>query len=228
MTTPARVLVANSSPLLGAVLTRALHGDDIDVVGVASSCTDAVDQSQSARPNVVVTSSTFADAPLAHGLRDLLASGTRVLVVCKAPSPAMLMNLLFAGVSGYLFIEDVSVDELVTGVLTVAAGDAALHPSAAAAVLQQWRSLRHASPRVDVAPRTDLTAREMEVLTAMAEGLATKAIALRLDVALKTVENHKARVFGKLGARNHAHAVTLAIEQGLLSPSSQLVGESRS
>ena len=66
------------------------------------------------------------------------------------------------------------------------------------------------------------------VLTAMAEGLATKAIALRLDVAVKTVENHKARVFGKLGARNHAHAVTLAIEQGLLSPPSQLVGESRS
>jgi DNA-binding NarL/FixJ family response regulator len=176
----------------------------------------------------VLTSSSFDDAPLAHGLRELLASGARVLVVCEAPSPATLTTLLIAGVSGYLFIEDVGPAELVTGVRAVAVGDAALHPSAAAAVLQQWRALRHAAPSVSASPRTDLTARELEVLTAMAEGLATKAIALQLDVAFKTVENHKARVFAKLGARNHAHAVTLAIEQGLLSPSYQLEDESRS
>lgn len=222
-----RVLIANPSPLLRTILRRAISRDHIELVGEASSCAEAVEHARVARPQVVVASSTFDDAPLAHGLRDILASGARVLVVCASPSPATLTTLLVAGVSGYLFIEDVGPDELVAGVRAVVAGDAALHPSAAAAVLQQWRALRQASPPASAGPRTDLTARELEVLTAMAEGLATKAIALRLDVALKTVENHKARVFGKLGARSHAHAVTLAIEQGLLSPSYQLESESR-
>jgi DNA-binding NarL/FixJ family response regulator len=54
------------------------------------------------------------------------------------------------------------------------------------------------------------------VLKAMAEGLAAKGIARRLGVATKTVENHKVRVFDKLGVRNHAQAVSVAITHGLI------------
>ncbi len=51
----------------------------------------------------------------------------------------------------------------------------------------------------------------------MAEGMSGKAIARHLGVALKTVENHKIRVFNKLGVRTQAHAVSVAIGQGLLT-----------
>ena len=222
------MLLANPSPLLRSVQRRACEGEAIEVVGEAGTCADALAMARQTRPHVVLSSSNFDDGCLSEILRGLLATGARTLVVGDAPSAALLNTLLMAGVSGYLYIDEVGTTELIAGVRAVAVGDAALHPQAAALVLQQWRASRATSPADTAAPRTDLTARELEVLTAMAEGLATKAIATRLGVASKTIENHKARVFSKLGARNHAHAVTLAIAQGLLSPSYQPVDESRS
>ena len=222
-----QVLVANPSPLLGSIQRRACEGHAIQVVGHARSRAEALAQTRQARPHVVLSDTTFDDGPLSEILRGVLATSARVLVVGNAPSASLLNTLLIAGVSGYLYIDQIGARELVAGVRTVAKGDAALHPEAAALVLQQWRASRTEPSTNVAAPRTDLTARELEVLTAMAEGLATKAIALQLGVAIKTVENHKARVFGKLGARNHAHAVTLAIAHGLLSPSYQPLGESR-
>jgi len=227
MNTPPRVLVANSSSLLRSVQRRACESHAIEVVGQACSCEEAMARTRQSRPHVVLSSTNFEDGPLSGILRGVLATSARVLVVGEAPSASLLNELLIAGVSGYLYIDQVGVDELAAGVRTVAKGDAALHPAAAALVLQQWRATRTTPSTDTAAPRTDLTARELEVLTAMAEGLATKAIAMQLGVALKTVENHKARVFAKLGARNHAHAVSLAIAQGLLSPSLQPVEESR-
>jgi hypothetical protein len=59
----------------------------------------------------------------------------------------------------------------------------------------------------------------------MVEGLAAKAIAKRLGVATKTVENHKIRIFDKLGVRTHAQAVSVTISQGLLATTSLLVAD---
>jgi DNA-binding NarL/FixJ family response regulator len=222
-----RVLVANPSPLLRSVQRRACESHSMEVVGQACSCAEAMAQTRQSRPHVVLSSASFDDGPLSGILRGVLATNARVLVVGEAPSASLLNTLLIAGISGYLYIDQIGVGELAAGVRTVAKGDAALHPAAAALVLQQWRATRTTPPVDAAAPRSDLTARELEVLTAMAEGLATKAIALRLGVALKTVENHKARVFAKLGARNHAHAVSLAIAQGLLAPTFRSAEESR-
>jgi DNA-binding NarL/FixJ family response regulator len=227
MSSGLRVLVANPSPLLRSVQRRACETHAIEVVGQASSCVEALAQTRQARPHVVLSGTSFDDGELTEILRGVLATSARVLVVGDAPTASLLNTLLIAGISGYLYVDQVGVGELAAGVRTVAKGDAALHPAAAALVLQQWRASRTTTPVDTAAPRTDLTARELEVLTAMAEGLATKAIAMQLGVAIKTVENHKARVFAKLGARTHAHAVSLAIAQGLLSPTLQPVEESR-
>src|SRR5207249_11530563 len=97
--------------------------------------------------------------------------------------------------------------------LAVRDGAAALHPVAAGTILSQWRRLRVAQSAMT---RNSLTPRESEILAAMADGHAAKAIARQLGVALKTVENHKIRIFDKLGARSQAQAVALAIGQGLL------------
>ena len=70
-----------------------------------------------------------------------------------------------------------------------------------------------------------MTARERDVLEAMAEGLGAKAIARRLGVAVKTVESHKFRIFEKLGVHTQAHAVAVAIHHGLLT--APLVGSER-
>jgi DNA-binding NarL/FixJ family response regulator len=91
----------------------------------------------------------------------------------------------------------------------------ALNPPVVTLILEQWRRLRAQPVQFGARRRPVLTPRELDVLAAMTEGLAAKAIAARLGVALKTVENHKIRVFDKLGVRTQAHAVTVAMAYGL-------------
>jgi len=93
-----------------------------------------------------------------------------------------------------------------------------LGPVATATVLDQWRKLREpARGTITGGVASSLTVREHDVLTAMADGLPAKSIARRLGMAVKTVENHKIRIYDKLGVRTQAHAVSLAISQGLLT-----------
>lgn len=162
-------------------------------------------------PDVVVTDSILADGPLVD-LQPVLTHGGRVLVLSSEASPERLVQLLAGGAAGYLLVDDTDEAALADAVETVASGRAALHPSIAQAVLEQWRALRTQAP----GGRSTLSPRELDVLCAMAEGLGTKAIARRLGLAVKTVEHHKGRVFAKLSVRNQAHAVAVATEQGLL------------
>ena len=64
--------------------------------------------------------------------------------------------------------------------------------------------------------RATLTGRELEVLRLVAAGEGTSSISDRLDISRKTVENHKQRIFGKLGVQNQAHAVSVAMRSGAL------------
>ena len=85
-------------------------------------------------------------------------------------------------------------------------------PQAARALAER---LKHPERPVDD-PYGSLTGREREVLHLMAEGLTTKEVARRLDIGVKTAENHRGRVLAKLGLRNTAEVVRYAIAKGLL------------
>ena len=110
-----------------------------------------------------------------------------------------------------MMLDDSSPLEIATGVQAVARGGVALNPTVAVTLLENWCRLRQDLARSDARIVRSLTPRESEVLAAMVEGLSTKAIARRLGVAYKTVENHKIRVFEKLQVRTHAQAVSVAI-----------------
>lgn len=73
-------------------------------------------------------------------------------------------------------------------------------------------------------PRGALTDREREVLGLIAHGFRTQEIAARLGISLKTVENHKQRLFRKLDVQNQAHAVSIAMREGLLPPATRAHG----
>jgi DNA-binding NarL/FixJ family response regulator len=98
-------------------------------------------------------------------------------------------------------------------------------------LLQTIRSLpQHVPP---VAPRQVLrlderrpllTHREVQVLSAIGTGATTREMAAIMSISPKTVENHKQRIFSKLGVQNQAHAVAVALRQGLITPSVAMNG----
>jgi two-component system nitrate/nitrite response regulator NarL len=208
-----RILVADANSFTRALLTSILSGHGVDVVGEVASCEELVATVGRLEIDAVLSNVTLEDGPLEGVLSMLVDRGVPVLAISEDPSPERVTAVLAAGAAGYL-LYDVAPEHLVDAVLAVAGGAVALHPIAAATVMRQWRRFR--ATHTNGNKRSALTPREIEILAGMVAGLPTKAIARELGVALKTVENHKTRIFDKLDVRSHAQAVSLAITQGLL------------
>lgn len=210
-----QVLVVASSIVLQAGLAALLTTEPgLEVVGQVADLA-ALDDWQPELPDVIVL-----HWPLLHSDRlprlDL-QWGPPLL----APNPAVVMwvddwqgeavpLVLQAGVRGVLSAEATAA-ELVAAIAAVAQGLTVLHPDLSEALLAGVPP-----PLPPVTPQVALTAREVEVLTMLAEGLGNKAIARRLAISEHTVKFHIGSIFSKLQASSRTEAVILGARQGLI------------
>lgn len=207
-----RVLVAHSSPLLRDVLCEVLDGEALALDPPVAGLADLRAACRLDPPTVAIAGLNFPDGALAEAITEVLLTGTRVLVLCRAEEARAASGLLFSGAAGCLVVDDSGCGDVVSAVHAAAEGRAPLHPAVASAVLNQWRAAQERA-----APNERLSDREVEVLQLLAEGRPTRAAAGALAVSPKTIEAHLARMMVKLGARNRAHLVAIAAERGLLS-----------
>jgi DNA-binding NarL/FixJ family response regulator len=187
---------------------KLLLADRVDIVAQTPSGKAAVALSELLVPDVVVAGEILIDGVVEHFATPLLQTGTRLLLITQPQDTARLLDLVGLGVTG-LVDTDQSPSDLAEAVLVLAAGGAVLPADVVAAVATDWRRYRRKG--TNGAQIGELTSRELEVLGAMSDGLSTKAAAHHLGIAAKTVENHKTRIFHKLGIRTQAQAVALAI-----------------
>ncbi len=218
-----RVVIADDDELVAELLSLACRRRGVTVVGQASTSEELVRICMEATPDVVVIADRLGAIPVEACLEALVSAPSmtkaRVVVLSHDPSPERLGSVLADDVYGY-FSEEAAPDEVVNGVVAVARGQVALDPAITSTIVSQWRRMRSQPIHLGNRRSAPLTPREHDILRAMVDGLAAKAIAVRLGVALKTVENHKIRVFDKLGVRTQAQAVTMAFALGLApSPS---------
>jgi DNA-binding NarL/FixJ family response regulator len=121
-------------------------------------------------------------------------------------------------------LKDADPRELTAAVRVVAAGDALLAPSVTRRLIVEFATrpdVRLARPR----QLEDLTEREREVLTLVAQGLSNAEIAERLVISRATCKTHVSRVLMKLGARDRAQLVVAAYETGLVVPGPQAAAD---
>lgn len=211
------VVIAHDDELVLDVLTHSCSRHEVEIVAAVATYSELVARCAELSPDVAVAGDRIDGAPVEDVLEAVAALDTRMIVLSSDPSPDRLSHLLTRDVFGYLSY-DAGPEEVVAAIGAVARGEMVLNPAVLTVILHQWRRLR--SQPVQFAPRRRpvLTPREMDILGAMSDGLAAKAIAVRLGVALKTVENHKIRIFEKLGVRSQAHAVTVAMAYGIAAP----------
>jgi DNA-binding NarL/FixJ family response regulator len=209
-----RVLIADDHTLVRESLVGLLQADgDVQVVAQAANGLEAVERAQQAQPDVVVTDLSMSGIGGLEVIRRLRAAlpATRILVLTMHQEDEYVLQAVRAGASGYL-VKDAASSELLAAVRALHAGRGHFGPQAARALAER---LQHPERPVDD-PYGSLTGREREVLHLMAEGLTTKEVARRLDIGVKTAENHRGRVLAKLGLRNTAEVVRYAIAKGLL------------
>lgn len=220
MDSPARirVVVGEDQPLVREGIVRVLEAGGFEVVGTAADAPDLVRKAKAHHPDVVITDIQMPPDQTDDGLRAALlirASDPEVgvLVLSQYLEDQYALDLVgdrAEGV-GYLLKEKVGdVAGFTDAVRRVANGGSALDPDVVARLVGRQR---HKSPL------DDLTGREAEVLSLMAEGLSNSGIAERLVVGVPAVERHVTSIFGKLGLRQapEQHRRVLAVLQYLRS-----------
>jgi DNA-binding NarL/FixJ family response regulator len=121
---------------------------------------------------------------------------------------------LRAGAAGFV-LKDSSAEELIHAVRAVARGDSYLDPAVTERVLTTYRK---AAPAYRTPAAVELTARELDVLTLIGNGLSNGEIADTLSISGVTVKSHIGRIFAKLDLRDRAAAIVYAYDNGIVAP----------
>jgi DNA-binding NarL/FixJ family response regulator len=143
-----------------------------------------------------------------------VADPVPVLILTTFDLDEYVMEALRAGASGFL-LKDAGRDQLVEAVRAVARGDALIAPSITRRLIERFveRSPDPLPPELD-----ELTARELEVVRAIARGRSNAELARELSISETTVKTHVARVLSKLRLRDRVQIVVFAYEHGLAEP----------
>ena len=190
--------------------------DGIEVVGEAENGEAAVSAARRLRPDLVLMDVRM---PVMNGLeatRRVLAGDAdcRVVVLTTFDLDEYVYAAVAAGASGFL-LKNVTAEQLVASIRLVAAGDALLAPTITRRLIERFAGA-HRRPAASHAALESLSARELEVLKLLAQGLSNAEIAESLHLGQTTVKSHVARVLTKLDVRDRVQAVVLAYETGLV------------
>jgi DNA-binding NarL/FixJ family response regulator len=220
-----RVLLADDQPLLRHGFAMILSAQaDIEVIGEAADGAEAVRLTGLLRPDVVLMDVRMPGMDGIEATRKItsVSPPTRVIILTTFDVDEYAFDGLRAGASGFL-LKNARPDELLSGIRSVATGDAVLAPSTTRRVLDAFAGgfvSRAASEAAEPDVLGALTARELEVFTEMAAGSTNKEIAQRLHLSETTVKTHVVRILAKLGLRDRTQAVIFAYERGIKRPQS--------
>ncbi|TVL88799.1 response regulator transcription factor [Streptomyces sp. SAJ15] len=221
MTSPIRVLIADDQVMVRQGFTVLLNAEpDIEVVGQAVDGLDAVAQVAELAPDVVlmdIRMPRLGGIEATQRITSPADAAVKVLILTTFDLDEYVYEALRAGASGFL-LKDASAAELAQAVRVVAAGEALLAPTVTKRLIAEFSRVT-AAPRAPLKQRVgDLTDRETEVLSLIAQGLSNAEIATRLVVAEQTVKTHVSRILVKLGLRDRTQAAVFAYETGLVRP----------
>jgi DNA-binding NarL/FixJ family response regulator len=204
-TAPIRVLCVDDHPLVRKGIASILANEsDMQLVGEAGNGREAVEMFRQLRPDVILMDLRMPEMTGIEAARVIRQEDpeARIIALTSYDGDQDIYRALEAGVRGYLLKEMVHTDVL-RAIRTVYSGKR-LMPQEVAERLSEYF------------PQVALTPREVEVLGLVARGLANKEIAGKLGTASGTVKMHIQNILAKLGASDRTHAVTIAIERGIL------------
>ncbi len=214
--TQIRVLIADDMALQRELLGKLLERQpDISVVGEAGSPEEAVSATAELSPDVVLMDLRMPRHDPQGGIRairQIVGSHpqVKVLALTESDDETDVRSAALAGAIGYI-VKSVKAAQIAEAVRAAHAGQGWLDPSVTAYLLHDYRRASQESPA-----RPVLTQTELRVLQLVAAGQTTAEIAEEIFVAEKTVKNHLANIYRKLGVKNRSHAVSEGYRQGLL------------
>ena len=215
MTETIRVLIAEDHAVVREGLRLLISSEvGMEVVGQAADGVEAVQMTRSLQPDVILLDLVM---PRKNGIETIDEikqefPAARILVLTSFAEDDKVFPAIKAGAQGYL-LKDSSPQELLQGIRDTYQGEVSLHPVIA-------RKLYREINRPSDLPLAEepLTAREMEVLKLIAQGLSNQTIAEKLVISERTVRTHVGHILNKLHLANRTQAALYALREGLTGP----------
>ena len=207
-----RVIVADDEQLVRAALVKMVNSrPDMEVVAEAANGPQAVRCAQTQRSDVVLMDVQMpgGDGIAATAQLRKLAQPPQVLVLTTFDLDDYVLAAVEAGAAGFL-LKDTDPERLFHAIRAVAAGEGMLAPTVTRRLIERTRERAVAARSNAAVARLELlTAREAEVLDAVAQGMSNDGIAQHLFLSEGTVKTHVSRILAKLGLENRVQAALL-------------------
>ncbi len=214
------VLVVDDQALLRTAFSSLIDAeDDLEVVGEAADGEQAVELARRLGPDVVVMDVRM---PVMDGIEatrqittDQRPGGPRVLILTTFDLDEYVFEALRAGASGFA-LKSRPLEELLSAIRTVAVGESLLAPSVTRRLIAHFTGQTRTTARTPPG-LAELTEREREVLSLVAQGLSNAELARTLRVSLPTAKTHVSRILTKLSARDRTQLVIIAYQSKLVT-----------
>ncbi len=210
-----RLLLVDDHAVVRSGLRMLLENEhDVEIIGEASSASEAIEATLRLKPNVVLMDIGLPDLSGIDATREIKKRVADVSIVALTihEDQEYFFKMLEAGASGYV-PKRAAPEELLTAIRAAATGQVYLYPSLAKLLVRDFLDGGRATGEE---PPSDLTDREQEVLTYLAEGASNEEIALSLVISPKTVARHRENIMRKLNLHSRAELVRYAIRKGII------------
>ena len=198
-----RVMLVDDHEVLRLGLkTLFTEAGGFEVIAEAGTVATAVEEGRRLKPDLVLMDVRLPDGSGVEACRDIRTSSpdTRVLFLTSFGDDEAVLGTILAGADGFL-LKEVSGDELIRAVRTVASGRSILDPNITQRVLAKVKSVSSGEGKQE-----SLAPQERRVLALVAEGKTNKEIAVALDLSEKTVGNYLSNIFQKLHVTRRSQA----------------------
>ena len=211
---PTRILIVYRYPLLFQALKALMEGEGFRVMGHEDS-PEAVRFAQQFQPDIVIVDFELPGTGGLESVRQILevSPSTRIIVLSRHSQEFRVREALELGIRGYV-LKTRTAEELLRSVEEVSHGRTYFSPEISHIVAELV--LEPYSNRGGIRRPNQLTDRERQVVTLIAEGNSTKEVAARLGISVKTADCHRTRIMDKLNVHQTANLVRYAIRQGFI------------
>jgi two-component system, NarL family, response regulator NreC len=212
-----RLLLVDDHKIVRAGLKMLFQAEpDMEIVGEASSGASALIRVAELQPDVVVMDVAMPGMSGIEATRQIKEASpeTAVIALTMHEDEQYFFQMLAAGAAGYV-PKRAAPDDLVSAIRAVSQGQVFLYPSLAKLLVADY--LQRTEPEAELSPAAELTPREREVLTCIAEGYTNREIGQKLTISVKTVDRHRENIMHKLNMQSRVDLVKYAIEKGLIT-----------
>lgn len=211
-----RVVLADDHFVVRNGIRTLIDGSEIEIIGEANNGVEAVETVKKLSPDVILMDISM---PQMNGLdaTEIISKqykNSKSLILSMYDNEEYILSAVEVGALGYL-LKDAPREEILNAIRTVARGEKYFNSSVSNIIINGYLKVKK-SGGSETANLVKLSKKEMIILKQIVEGLNSRQIADKLELSIRTVDNHRANMMKKLSVKNAAELVKLAIERKIL------------